>query len=204
MPVPRWFLGFDSAMEIISSVISIIIGYYAFKSYRLTKEKTLLSLHFSFTLLGAGLLVHGLTTYMTLIMLTPQILMLLNFGYTIYFATELLAYGLLAYAYFQQTRKLASTSVLTGMLPLRDYNPISETTIFFLLAYITLQCATNYSAKRKTTSLLVLTGFALLGISHLLFLLAHIRGLFFVFGHVAQLGGFLCLLTMLLQVSRGT
>lgn len=88
-------------MEVADGVIALTIGYFAFKGFRAIKERVFLYLHFSFTLLGVGFLAHGLTIGAAL---GRPIVPALNFGYLVCFATELIAYSLLIFAYLQQTR----------------------------------------------------------------------------------------------------
>ena len=64
---PRWFVGFDSLMEFVAFIIAVAIAYQAFKGYRLTKQKTLLYVHFSFAALSTGLLVDSLTGFLAIL-----------------------------------------------------------------------------------------------------------------------------------------
>src|SRR3989304_8335443 len=125
-----WFLGFDSLMEFIAFVIAAAVAYQALKGYRLSKERTLLYLHFSFVLIGAGLLVDGLSGIVVLLSQFHRgFLVLYALGYTINFIAQLIAYGLLVFAYFQQTRNApvqftAATAVLSVLF--FDRNAFAE------------------------------------------------------------------------------
>lgn len=200
---PRWFIGFDSLMELVGFAVALGIGFQAFKGYRLTKERTLLYLHFSFILLSAGLLVDALSTLLAVTRLGLRGAPLAGLGYTIYFIAQLLAYGLLSFAYIQQTKTLAAGALALAVLPLLEYHPVAELIILFLLIYITSQTAINYSVRKTSNTLLVFGGFLLITFSHLFFLLLPVSGLFFVFAHFSQLSGFLMLLAMLLRVTAG-
>ncbi len=209
------FLTIDFFMELVDAVIALLIGYFAFKGFRVTKEKIFLYLHFSFTLLGVGLLAHGLTTRMLLLRPSRLAIPIVNFGYIIYFITELIAYSLLIFAYIQQTRSLVSYMSMIAPPALIQYNPvfervrvnliqyntIFEVVIFCLTAYITVQCAVNYGVRRDHNSLLVSVGFALIAASHAVFPLARSSGILLLTAHTLQLIGFASLLAMLLRVS---
>lgn len=198
------FLAVNLFMEVIDGSIALLIGYFAFKGYRTIKDRVFLYLHFSFTLLGVGFLAHGFTTGLASTRPLRFAVPLLNFGYLIYFLSELAAYSLLIYAYLQQTRTLASSSLSLAAFPiLIEYNPVPEVIIFCLTAFITAQCAVNYSVKRKSSLLLVLVGFTLITLSHVLFPLARASGMLFLTAHILQLAGFASLLAMLLKVSKG-
>lgn len=61
---PRWFVGFDSLMELVAFLIALAIAYQALKGYRLTKQRTLWYVHFSFAVLSAGLLIDSLIGFL--------------------------------------------------------------------------------------------------------------------------------------------
>jgi hypothetical protein len=201
-----WFFGFDSLMEFIAFVIAIAVAYQAMKGYKLTKEKTLLYLNLSFALIGAGLLIEGLSN-LIVILASPRRGFLYPFsvGYTINFVAQLLAYGLLVYAYIHQARHPTATVTLAAVPMLFfEHNAVTELILIFLLVYIATQTAINYSINKNTNSMLVFGAFASLSVAHAFFLLFTVAPLFFPFAHIAQLFGFLLLLAMLLRVNQPT
>jgi hypothetical protein len=205
--IPQWFVGFDSIMQIAESIIAFGVGYYAFKGYRLIKDRTLFFLHFSFILLGVGLITDGLVSmpWFAFRGLSPVMAM----GYFIRITAEIIAYVLLLFAYLRQTRSfMADTALLATaaypflLLEILQYHPLLEITVFFLIAFIATQTALNYGVRKDRNSLLVLIGFVLLAISHVFFILPPYITVFFVIAHLTQLFGFLALLAMLLRVTR--
>jgi len=188
-------------MQIIDAVVAFLIGFFAFKGFRLLKDRTLLNLHFSFTLLGVGLLVYGITTRYFMIRPSRLAILFSNFGYFIFFITELIAYGLLIFTYLKQTKNITSSMSFIFPVIIIQYGYIPELIIFFLTAYITCQCAINYIVRKNINSFLVLIGFALIAASHVTFPLVRYSGLSFLVAHTMQLMGFISLLTMLLRVS---
>jgi hypothetical protein len=201
---PLWFFGFDSLMEFIAFVIAIAVSYQALKGYRLTNERTLLYLHLSFVLLGAGLAIEGLANLIVLLVRFHRaFLFLSSFGYTINFIAQLVAYGLLVFAYIQQARTSVSQIAMAAMPAfLFEHNPVTELILLFLLVYIATQTAINYSVNKSATALLVLGAFVSLTVAHLFFLLFTFAPVFFALAHIAQLFGFLLLLAMLLRVNH--
>lgn len=189
-------------MEIIGAVVALLIGYFAFRGFRLIKDRIFLFLHFSFTLLGVGLLINGLATRLFTIRPSRWALALSNFGYEVFFITELIAYGTLIFAYLLQNRDMALSNNYIAPIFIIQYGYIPELIIFFLVTYITCQCAVNYSIRRNTNSFLVFIGFALIATSHVLFPLFKHSGIFFLAAHVIQFVGFISLLAMLLRVSH--
>jgi len=190
-------------MEFIASVIAIAVAYQALKGYNLSKERTLLYLNLSFVLIGAGLVVDALSDLIVLLARGERgFLFVFNLGYTINFLAQLLAYGLLVFAYLYQTR---STSIMAlAALPVMfiQRNTLTELILIFLLVYVATQTAMNYSVNKNANALLVFGAFVSLAIAHLFFLLYILIPIFFPFAHIAQLFGFLLLLAMLLRVNQ--
>ena len=194
-------------MEFIAFAIATAVAYQALKGYRLSRERTLLYLNLSFVLLGAGLLIDGLANLIVLLIRFHRAFLFLSaFGYTINFIAQLLAYGLLVFAYIQQTRNVGAQVAMAAAVPalLFEHNPVTELILIFLLAYIATQTAINYSMNKYASALLVFGAFASLAVAHLFFLLFTLAPVFFPFAHIAQLFGFMLLLAMLLRVNQPT
>ena len=203
---PSWFFGFDSLMEFIAFVIAIAIANQALKGYRLTKEKTLLYLNISFVLIGAGLLVDGLASLIVLLSgIRRGFLYPFAVGYSIYFVAQLLAYGLLVYAYIHQARNVTGPALLAAAPVLFfERNAFTELILIFLLVYIATQTGINYSLNKTTNSMLVFGAFVSLVVAHVFFLVFIVAPIFFPLAHIAQLIGFLLLLAMLVRVNKPT
>jgi len=202
-----WFLGFDSLMELIGFIIAFAVAYQALRGYRLSKERTLLYLHFSFVLLGAGLLVDGIASLVVLMSrFLIGLLYLYALGYTINFIAQFIAYGILVVAYLQQTRNLSTQVAVVAAVPILFFerNAITELVLIFLLIYITVQTAINYSINKSTNTVLVFGAFAALSLAHFFFLMFILIPIFFPLAHIAQLFGFLLLLAMLFRVNQAS
>jgi hypothetical protein len=210
-------------MEFIAFMIALAIAYQAFKGYRITKERTLHYLQFSFALLSCGLFVDSLTGFLGMLARVLRFALTLTLlGYSTYFLTQVLAYGILIFAYVSQTRSLVRSGASLGLIPLLgfatleaerpfrllgplvEYHPIPEIVLLFLILYVAVQTGLNYSASKARNALLVFLGFLFLALSHLFFVLVLFSPLFFVIGHTLQLLGFVSLLTMLLRVTKTT
>jgi hypothetical protein len=193
-------------MEFIAFVIAIAIANQALKGYRLSKEKTLLYLNISFVLIGAGLLVDGLASLIVLLAHARRgFLYPFAVGYSIYFVAQVIAYGLLVYAYIHQARGVSGPTVLAAVpLLFFERNAVTELILIFLLVYIATQTGINYSINKNTNSMLVFGAFVSLVVAHIFFLIFIVIPIFFAFAHIAQLFGFLLLLAMLLRVNQPT
>lgn len=206
MYAPQWFVGFDTIMQIVESIIAFAVAYYALKGFRLVKDRTLFFLHFSFVLLGLGLLTDGVVGMPVLAFRGLTAVMAV--GYLIRITAEIIAYALLLFAYLRQTKSfMADATLLATAAPpivlyeILPYHPLLEIAVFFLIAFVATQAAMNYGVRKERNSLLVLIGFVLLAISHVFFILPPMNRLFFAIAHVSQLLGFLALLIMLLRVT---
>ncbi|HXY82706.1 MAG TPA: hypothetical protein VEH56_03230 [Candidatus Saccharimonadales bacterium] len=205
MAAPYWFFGYDSLMEFVACGIAMAIAYEAMKGYALVKQRILLYLNLSFILLGAGLLVDGLSNVVIVFArFHRELLFLYTIGYTINFVAQLIAYGILVFAYFQQTRAFATQITMAAVIPIMfmQRNSFSELILVFLLVYISAQTAINYSVSKGTNAFLVLSAFSCLTLAHVLFLLFTIIPILFPFAQIAQLFGFLLLLAMLFRVNQ--
>jgi hypothetical protein len=194
-------------MELIAFVIASAVAYQALKGYKLSKERTLLYLHFSFVLLGAGLLIDSLASLIVLFSrFLRALLYLYSLGYTISFIAQFIAYGILVVAYLQQTRNVSLQLVAAPFASVIFFerNAFAELILIFLLVYITAQMGINYSINRTTSALLVFGAFASLVLAHFFFLLFILIPIFFPLAHIAQLFGFLLLLAMLLRVNQAS
>jgi hypothetical protein len=198
---PR-LVGFDAIMELLNFVISAGVGLQALSGYRLTKQRTLLFLHYSFVLLAVGFLIKAVTTFLVIVAkLSPRALSLSGVGYTVQFVTEILAYVVLIFAYAKEATAIPTEAISTAAIPLVEYHPISELILFFLSAYIAAQTGMNYALRKQLNAMLVFSGFILLALSHILFLLPPFNPLFFAVAHLSQTTGFILLLVMMLRVS---
>lgn len=190
-------------MEFIAFAIAIAVAYQALKGYKLSKERTLLYLNFSFVLIGAGLLIDGLASLIVLLSRFHRaFLYLSSLGYTINFIAQLVAYGLLVFAYIRQTRNVGSPIAMAALPVFFGHNPVTELILLFMLVYIATQTAINYRLNKSASALLVFGAFASLSFAHLFFLFFTLAPVFFPFAHIAQLLGFLLLLAMLLRVNQ--
>ena len=129
MVTPIRFFGFDSLMEFIAFAIASAVAFQALKGYRLSRERTLLYLNVSFGLLGAGLFIDACANLIVfLARFHAEFLFLYSIGYTINFVAQLLAYGILVFAYIQQSRDTVSQVAMAAAPALLfvEYNAVSK------------------------------------------------------------------------------
>lgn len=198
-------------MELLSAVISIAVGYYAFKGYRASSAKGLLFLYFGFILLGIGMLLRVVTTTYIIVLrvsetAVPSLGAIIGFAGLVYTLTQLVAYSLVVLTYVQQAYELGKEKLVFAAFPflyISFFNPQLELIALILLGYVTVQSLINLGIRKNSDALLVFLGFAFMSISHLFFLFMVVDEVLILYGQITQLLGFLCLLFMLARVSKG-
>lgn len=200
--VPQWFFGLDSVMYVLSAIIGFLVSFYAFKLYNITSKKSHFYLYASFAVLGMGFMILGITTVLTLSVSSASIFADTiswadDFGFWIYYASSIIAYGLLVMMYLPEKLRFPI------FLPFW-YNgfPYFQIVSLFLLSYVIFRSAANYALNRNSNSLLVLSAFALIGLYHLLSLFTSLNEIIYVFAQLSLLSGFVCLLAMLTRVNK--
>lgn len=200
--VPPWFFGFDSVMYLLSAAIGFLVSFHAFKLYNVTSKKSHFYLHASFAILGMGLLVLGVTTVFSISfssasLFADAISWVDDFGFWIYYASSLFAYGLLVMMYLPEKFRFPI------FLPLWNIGfPYFQVASIFLISYVIFKSASNYMLNRNSNALLVLAAFVLIGMYHLLSLFTSLDGIVYVFAQLSLLSGFVSLLIMLTRVNN--
>ncbi len=202
-------------MELASSFISFIVGYYALKGYKASGAKGLLLLYLGFVVLGVGIFLRVVTAaYFGIILRiyessATSLLGLLNLAAFIYTSTQLIAYSLFTVTYILQAKNLGARSAELGAVSLAVtpvlrlfFIPQLELAAITLLGFVTVYALTNWLLKRRRGPALVFLGFGFMLLSHLFFLLMIVDEVFLFLGQITQLVGFVCLLVMLAEVSQ--
>jgi len=207
-------------MELVSSLISFIVGYYALKGYRASGSRGLFLLYTGFMILGIGIFLRLIAViYFALILgvheaSQSQLLGLVNLTVWIYSLTQLTAYTLFAVTYILQARSIGKQNIATVAVSAAVafpfsarlfFNPSLELVAVTLLGFVTVYSFMNLLLKRGSDAALVLSGFGFMMLSHVFFLLEVFRNIStssLFLGQLMQLAGFVCLLLMLARVSK--
>jgi hypothetical protein len=203
-------------MDLTSSFISILVGYQAFKSYKVSSAKGFLYLYWGFMILGVGIFLRTVTaTFFVLVFRTVEnvpssLLSLSNFAGIIFTVTQLVAYSLFIATYVIQTGSLSRQDLVAGgamasaVFPVARlfYIPTLELLAITMLGFVAVSSLMNCLHQRSLNSALVFLGFSFMFLSHLLFLFMIFEELLLFFGQITQLTGFVCLLIMLARVNR--
>ncbi|RLI07740.1 hypothetical protein DRO32_03400 [Candidatus Bathyarchaeota archaeon] len=213
-----WFLVLSSAAEVIEGAVAFSIYHQAFKFYRLSGERKLLSLSTAFLVLGLGLLAHGAILAVLLFLLRsfPKMAFLLSrISSWALFACEVLAYGSLASSYFRtgSGEEAGLTLIVLSMAgagrPMRPellvklvrYHPALELVVLALLSYLTYKTMSNFLSNRDMNPFLVGFAFLFLTVAHVCFFLSYFVASLYTTAHVLQLLAFICMSLMIVRVA---
>ena len=203
-------------MEFIGSFLSFLIGYYALKAYWASGSRRLFTLYWGFIILGVGTFLRVFTaTYVSLISRVyeapRQLIGLLNMAALIYSVTLLVAYSLIVATYVFQAKPVNEKITVVGtvsaaavVFPIYRlfFIPWLELVAITMLAFVVVSTFMNWQIRKSSESALVLSGFGLMLLSHVFFLLLPVDEMLLLLGQITQLAGFICLSAMLAKVSR--
>ena len=200
----QWAVVFNSIFEILSSMASLAVGYYAFNNYRFTKLKPLFHIYFSFLIQGAGLATHGIIKIVFVAashrpFVNPVRSPIFSTSYTLYFIAQAVAYIILIYAYLGR-RSATPLLLATSISMLREYEPLSQLLLFFLALLLSYETFINYRASKEKNSFYVFLGFVLLALGHLTFVMIPSSRIFLYLASILQFSGFALFLTMVMKV----
>jgi len=198
MPL-RVILGYDIVMSFVSSAAAFIISYYAYRAYSATKKKSFLLLQLGFTFAGLGLLLDSALLSAAII---SKVFHLTATGYTLYFASTLIAYILILSSYAVDKLEISGASV-ASVLPLIGFGALPEGILLTLAGAITIQLGLNFTLNRSLDRLLIFLAFGFIFLGHLSFLLQAMRFVgFLIAGHVFRFLGFSSFLAFILRAVK--
>jgi hypothetical protein len=200
---PHWFLPYDVAFQLLTGVVALAVGLYAFKGYLWIRERTLYALFLAFMLLAIGLFVKGLTIGYALAMdlsFTRHggALGVLDLGYWAYYLLSVAAYVILVYAYSRKLREVPMVAAAGSAILLVD--PAFELVLVVLLLIIFVAQLAHLMVKRSFNAEVVTISFALLLVSHVLLMFSVADEIGFIAGTLVQLAGFAALFALLYRL----
>jgi len=203
--IPVWFYLITSVIYTSSAIIGFLVSYFAFKAYKVTKNKTHLFLSLSFLLIGLGFVALSSTSiyiYTTLQLYKGSSisLNLLNYlGFRTYYILSAIGYILLILIYLPK-------KIMNKLFIL--YVPIWYASSFnfhlfsiVLVLIVMIQSIINSIKRKNLNSYLVTLAFVCLLVFHSLFLLTSFSQSMYITANVFLIIGFLSLLTMLIRVN---
>lgn len=204
--VPRWFFGFDIALELLFAVITFLVAAYALYMYKLSAERDCKLLGFGFISIALSYVTWGFLNFFLLTRLSDSsrvlvlerlslVGFLVLYGHIIF-----MLLGLATLAYLTFKVKSYRVYSLFASLPLIMvfFSKSAPLAFYFvsavLLFYIMLHYIIKYESVQRATTLLVLIGFIFLFAGAVGFTLATLYHGSYVAGHLLQLLGYLFIL----------
>lgn len=206
------FYGMDTFVEFLTILVSFFISFYSFRVYKMIKDKHYKWFSFAFLLLGISFIfkifsnitfLHKVevqeANFVFTFMSHLEFAQLINFfSFILYKTSHLIGFLILFLILTKNEDKernlLFFYLSLIVILFSIYFNFIFHLTVFFILIYLTLHFYENYKKIDNINSFLVFISFLIILTSHLFFIFSDVYGLFYLFGEILLLIGFLCLL----------
>jgi hypothetical protein len=213
------------AFDLLSGIIALLVSYYAFQARRWIESSVLSAISFGFMLLGAALLVEVVTTLSLGITAAEAARgrtfeLLENLAYLI---LQVVALAVIAVGYARSTYGTGAPAAASSGVAAYAVNAVSrparlvglalvlyylflglEFVILLVLTFIIFQGLLIYTKNRDNSSLLVLLGFSLIFVAHLVVLssILNISGTQYLVAAAIQFLGFLSLLAFVVRSGR--
>jgi hypothetical protein len=208
------FYNIDLISQGVSALVALLVAYFAFKGYILTKNRTSLFFSASFFLITMGLLTRMLFDFLAKFELAYNT----KFFASLY-AVPVLSGMLAASIFFMAAGyaillalfyKIRSKSIivllilLVGMLAAFSNDSYYQVHIIpaVMLLFLQFHTIENFAKKTNANTLLVLASFFLLFVSELSFLLLNQSITFYFVGNTLRLMSYLLLLANLFLVFK--
>ena len=212
---PKWFYGFDSIIELIAAIVSVLLIYYSYKCFKLTKENKYLYFSAAFLSLTLGFVakiiatlaiyrptirrsVIGSSIHQAFSELTPSYINSIAFTAHIFFM--LLGFMVLFLIISRLTWKNQRVvALLVYFVFLATWISFIHCqmlylTSFALLLLITYSYYMNYREIKNRKAGFVVVAFGILLVSQAFFVFAVYSGIIYVLAELLQLLGFVYLL----------
>jgi len=212
---PKWFYGFDSVIEGIAIIVSILLVYYSYKCFKLTKEKkylyfstAFLSLTFAFIVKIAGTLTIympeitrtslGSSIHKTFTTLTPYKInaIALVAHYFFMLLGFMILFLIISKLTWKNQRVIA---LLVYFVFLATWMSIIHYQLFYITSFVLLLLITysyyqNYKEIKSEKARFVTIAFGILLVSQAFFVFVIYSRTIYVLAELIQLLGFIYLL----------
>jgi hypothetical protein len=214
------------AFDFLSGIIALLVSYYAFQARRFVESSVLSAFSFGFLLLAAGLLVEAIITLSVgrTVADATRLEAIELFENLVYLVLQVIAFAAIAIGYARVAYGGKSAGTLTaaaasgpvvasrsriaelvGLTLAFYYTFIAlQSIILVLLVFVIFEGFLVYTRGRDASSLLVLLGFALIFVAHVVVLnsVLEVSGAQYAAGAAIQFLGFLSLLAFVIRSGR--
>lgn len=212
---PGWFFNYGILFELIFAIITLIVGLFAFKIYKLTDQRSAKLFGISFILISFHYAIQSFLNFSIISTLNQNICNIMKIQ-SINSLTVMGAYshmiffiiGLATLTYM--TFKINNMRVLALIIALPLASVLFSDNKLYLfytmssifLIFITIFYAKNYFKNRQFKTLIVLVAFIFLLFGNLHFLFSVNHALYYVFGHFLELIAYVLILLNFILILR--
>jgi hypothetical protein len=213
--VPPWFAGVDGIVQLVVAIITLILGLYAFKIYRLSGRRRSLHFGLGFLFISISYLVWAvlnmavLSNISRLLCKETHICIIdILIDTSIYIYMLLFITGLLLLTYSTLKRKSRETHILLFVIIILVLFFSKKVLFFFyllstiLLLYLVLHYIRDYFVHRNPKVLIVGSAFLLLSFANLQFLFGLTDGFNYTIGNIFTLAAFLLIILSFIFVLK--
>ncbi len=218
---PKWFYGVDIIFEIFIIVVALLISYYSYKLYTVSKKKEHKYFHIFFIMIAISLAFKIMTNFdlyfevlktmhigsIQIQYVSKSLSSIYRFGglFAYRLLTALFAYGLYMLAYKKRDKKdIFIFSYFIFVLAFFSYYSyfLFHVTMIILLTFVSSYYWKNYRKVKTRDAMLVASGFSMLALAHIIFSAVQIALVLYVVAETVMLAGFIMLLGALVSVIR--
>ena len=212
---PKWFYGFDSVIELIAVIVSVLLVYYSYKCFKLTKENKYLYFSTAFLSITSAFIAKilgtlaiykptitrtaiGSTIHQTFSGLTPYdinaIALIIHYFFMLLgFMILFLIISKLTWKNQRVIALLVYFAFLATWISVIHYQ-LFYITSFVLLSLIAYSYYNNYKEVKSEKARFVVIAFGILFISQAFFVFVIYSRVIYVLAELIQLVGFVYLL----------
>ncbi len=209
--IPNWFFGFDIGMEVLFGLVTLAVSIFAFKIYKISKEKKIRDFSLGFLLISLAYIIWAVTNLILVKDIGNGFHQLVSVGIPVGYITAIYVHmilfvsGLITLAYvtlkiekgqaYYLLLSLGLLAIVSSLNKLITFRIVSA----FLLIFITYNYLKEYNEKKNKKTFWILTSFTILMISSLDFIFVQYNPFFYVIGHVLELIAYTTMLTALFK-----
>ncbi len=212
---PKWFFGFDVALEFIFAIILLAVALFAYKIYTKTSQNYVKYFGLAFLFIGISYVIQSVFNYLVVSELVATVCYVIKFRsialfnlYGMYAHMLLMTIGLVLLVYMtfkiEDKRPLWLLMIISLLAIFFSHNQLY---IFYLLSSVYLiflvwHFLGNYLRTKTKNSLLIAVAFLLIffGSVHFIFSMNHQP--YYVVGHILELFAYLLILINLLSIKK--
>ena len=211
--IPNWFVGFDIIMELLFAIVAITVSIFAYKIYKISKEKGVKLFSVGFLFIGLSYITHALINFFIVSEMAKgtREVIVENLQTTAFLSVvlfmALFTIGLITIFYANnKTNKKENYFLLIILGLLSVFTNISYIAAFyitstFILIFINFHYAKDYIQNKNHKTLLVFISFIFLLLSTLVFVFP-VTYEEYVIAHFLELVAYVLILVSLIRTIK--